>query len=360
MISRLTIFKRYLRHLFDLKATQEDETITYEEIKAGVIFKGTNLWILALAMIISCVGLNINSKGAVIGAMIISPLMGPVFGIGFALATSDIDLLKLSFKNILRIVSISISFSSLYYFLNPYTIATDELLSFSKPTFFDVVLAFAGGVAGMIAISRHNGTQVLIGVAVATACIPPLCTAGFGIATWQLNYFIGGLYTYLINALFIGLGAYFVVRYLKFRKRSATEVKNIGVWFTLLTVITVAPALYLAYDLAKGNIFSAKVTNFINAGVEKKYHVLQFKISPEAKTIEVDVLVDKYDPKLPNQIAHLKHKFKLDEAQVKVYQTVEAGKGNRAELDALHEEIKLLKEQIGKQDKLQNQVREIR
>ena len=231
MTTRIQIIKRYFRSLFDLKGSQEDELETDREVREGVIFKGKNLWLLAFAIFISCIGLNINSKAAVIGAMIISPLMGPIFGIGFSLGVSDLDLLKVSIQNALRIVLISLVVATIYYLITPYAIATDELLSFSHPTIFDVLLAFLGGMAGFIAISRHNGTQVLIGVAVATSCIPPLCTASFGLATLQWEYFVGGLYTYFINALFICVGAYLIVKYLKFTPHSNTNVKHVNSWF---------------------------------------------------------------------------------------------------------------------------------
>jgi uncharacterized membrane protein len=138
------VFKRYLKTVIDIKSDQESEQETYNEVRAGILFRGTNLWIMAMAMIISCIGLNINSKAAVIGAMIISPLMGPVFGVGFSLGISDIDLLRLSFKNLFRIVLICLLCSTLYYLLNPYHVATEELLSFSSPTLFDILLAFLG------------------------------------------------------------------------------------------------------------------------------------------------------------------------------------------------------------------------
>lgn len=191
MTRKTAVIKRYLKTVLNLKSDQESEQITYEEIKSGVTFKGTNFWIMAFAIFISCIGLNINSKAAVIGAMIISPLMGPIFGIGFSLGTLNANLLKLSLRNVFRIVMVSILCSTMYYLLSPYHIATDELLSFSKPTIFDILLAFMGGIAGMIAISRHDGNRVLVGIAVATACIPPLCTAGYGIATLQWQYILG-------------------------------------------------------------------------------------------------------------------------------------------------------------------------
>ncbi len=346
MPNKLSVFKRYFRSLFDLKSSQEDEKQTYDEVKDGIIFKGKNLWLLAIAIVISCIGLNINSKSAVIGAMIISPLMGPIFGIAFSLGISDVELLKLSFRNAFRIIIISLIFSTLYYLITPYSIPTDELLSFSKPTIFDVLLAFAGGIAGFIAISRHQGTQVLIGVAVATSCIPPLCTAGFGLATWQWQYLVGGLYTYIINALFICVGAYLIVRYLKFSKYSDQDVKHINSWFAVLTVITILPAIYLAYELASENVFTSKAQYFVSTKIDSKYHVVDTNIDTKSKLIEVDITVENFDENLQKNIEKELENFKLYDAKIKIYQTIEAGKANRKEFDDLHREIEELKQKL--------------
>lgn len=348
MITKIQIIKRYFRSLFDLKGSQEDELETDREVREGVIFKGKNLWLLAFAIFISCIGLNINSKAAVIGAMIISPLMGPIFGIGFSLGVSDLDLLKVSIQNALRIVLISLVVATIYYLITPYAIATDELLSFSHPTIFDVLLAFIGGMAGFIAISRHNGTQVLIGVAVATSCIPPLCTASFGLATLQWEYFVGGLYTYFINALFICVGSYIIVKYLKFSPHSKQNVKNVTSWFGVLIFLAIIPAMYLAYNFAVVNIFTSKATQFVTNEIDSKYHVVQTKIDFKNKLIEVDVTVEKYDNQLQNLIEKRLQETDLKDSKIKIYQTIEAGKSNREELDKLNTEIELLRYEINK------------
>ncbi len=348
MSTKTQVFKRYLRSLFDLKASQEDEEETFQEVKEGVVFKGKNLWLLAFAIFISCIGLNINSKAAVIGAMIISPLMGPIFGIGFSLGVSDLDLLKLSIQNAIRIVLISLFTATIYYLITPYAIATDELLSFSHPTIFDVLLAFIGGMAGFIAISRHNGTQVLIGVAVATSCIPPLCTASFGLATLQWEYFVGGLYTYFINALFICVGAYLIVKYLKFSPHSKKNVKHINSWFGILILLAIVPAVYLAYNFAVSNVFTSKANSFVTNEIDVKNHVVQTKIDNDLKLIEVDITVEKYDDSLQEQLQNKLKNYGLNNSKIKIYQTIEAGKSNQKEFDKLNTEIELLKTEIKK------------
>ena len=234
--------------------------------------------------------------------MIISPLMGPIFGIGFSLGVSDLKLLKVSFQNAVRVVLISLFVATIYYLVTPYAIATDELLSFSHPTIFDVLLAFIGGMAGLIAISRRNGTQVLIGVAVATSCIPPLCTASFGLATLQWEYFVGGLYTYVLNALFICVGTYIITKYLKFKPHSTDNVKNVNSWFGILIFLAIIPAIYLAYNFVVANIYLSKANQFVNNEIDSKYHIVQSKIDEHTKRIEVDVTVEKYDRLLQKTI----------------------------------------------------------
>ena len=347
MTSNLAVIKRYFKTVLNLKTDQEAEQITYDEIKSGVIFKGTNFWIMAFAIFIACIGLNINSKAAVIGAMIISPLMGPIFGIGFSLGTSNTNLLKLSLRNVFRIVIISILCSTLYYFLSPYHIATEELLSFSKPTIFDIFLAFIGGMAGMIAISRHDGNRVLVGIAVATACIPPLCTAGYGIATLQWEYILGGLYTYFINALFICLGCYIITRYLKFARFSESNIKHINSYFGVLAFIAIIPALYLAYNLWMVNVYNDKIKYFVANEIEKTHHVIHISIDVETKTLTIDVIVDEYEDNLAKSIEDKLVKHDLNDTKVKVFQTIKAI-NNRSEIQVLQKQLDELKAQLDK------------
>lgn len=347
MTSNLAVIKRYLKTILNLKTDQEAEQITYDEIKAGVIFKGTNFWIMAFAIFIACIGLNINSKAAVIGAMIISPLMGPIFGIGFSLGTSNSNLLRLSLRNVFRIVVISILCSTFYYLLSPYHIATDELLSFSKPTIFDIFLAFIGGLAGMIAISRHDGNRVLVGIAVATACIPPLCTAGFGIATLQWEYILGGLYTYFINALFICLGCYMITRYLKFTRFSNNNIKHVKSYFGILAFIAIIPALYLAYNLWKVNVYNDKIKYFIATEIEKTHHVIHTAIDVENKTLTIDIVVDEYEENLTKSIELQLKKHDLSDTKIKVFQTIKAI-NNRSEIQVLQRQLDELKSELDK------------
>jgi uncharacterized hydrophobic protein (TIGR00271 family) len=247
-MKRLAILKRFIRSKFYLnKEEHENETIA--EIKEGAHFSGHNLWILGFAMVIACIGLNTDSISAVIGAMLISPLMGPIVGFAFALGVNDAELKNKSIRNWLWMTIISLLASALFFFISPFDNNTVVLSSFQKASIFDVLLAFFGGLAGFIGIIKKEGIKVIAGVAVATACMPPLCTAGFGIAHGNFQFFIGGIYFYLINCLFIGLATFLLSRFTGYHiNREVPRFKQTANWLWALFIIAmIAPASYIAY-----------------------------------------------------------------------------------------------------------------
>ena len=186
--SHLDNFIKYLKERFDLREDSASEQEVAERVGRGVVFKGTNLWVLIFAIMIASLGLNVNSTAVIIGAMLISPLMGPLIGIGFSLGTNDFELLKNAMRNFLLMVSVSIVTSTLYFLISPITVAQSELLARTTPTTYDVLIALFGGLAGMVALTRKDRSFVVVaGVAIATALMPPLCTAGYGIATGQFR-----------------------------------------------------------------------------------------------------------------------------------------------------------------------------
>ncbi|MEO6683417.1 MAG: TIGR00341 family protein, partial [Ginsengibacter sp.] len=203
---------------FNLKSEQEEHNTIHEIIEKGVHFKSTNLWILIFAIMIACVGLNMNSTAVVIGAMLISPLMGPIIGIGFSLGTYDFLLLRRSFVNFGFAVFSGLFASTVYFLLTPISEAHSELLARTQPNIYDVLIAFFGGLAGIIAVSSKQKGNVIPGVAIATALMPPLCTAGYGLATGTWTYFFGAFYLFAINSVFIATATLITVRLLKYPK----------------------------------------------------------------------------------------------------------------------------------------------
>lgn len=251
---------------FDVRQEKEDELETIESIRKGVEFKGTNLWVLIFATFVASLGLNTNSTAVIIGAMLISPLMGPIMGFGLGLGIYDYDLVKRSFRNFVTATVFSVITSTLYFVISPISEAQSELLARTQPTVYDVLIAFFGGLAGIVASSTKSKGNVIPGVAIATALMPPLCTAGFGLASGNLYYFFGAFYLFFINTVFISLATFLVVRVLKYPKkvfldkqREAIVTRYIGV----IVFFTIVPSLFLSYNLIRSSYFNERVRNFI-------------------------------------------------------------------------------------------------
>lgn len=237
-------------------------------IREGVSFKGTNILILILAILIASLGLNTNSTAVIIGAMLISPLMGPIIGIGLGVGIHDFDLLKRCLRNLVMAAGFSVIAATLYFLISPVNEQHSELLARTSPTIYDVLIAFFGGGAGIIALGSTNKGNVIPGVAIATALMPPLCTAGYGLATWQLNYFFGASYLFIINSIYIAFATFIGVKLMKYHGMSnadsarATRVRRI---VYALAILTMLPSIYLTYGMLRQNKFTVDADNFIHA-----------------------------------------------------------------------------------------------
>ena len=251
---------------FDVRQEKEDELETIESIKKGIEFKGTNLWVLIFATFVASLGLNTNSTAVIIGAMLISPLMGPIMGFGLGLGISDFDLIKRSFRNFATATVFSVITSTLYFLISPISEAQSELLARTQPTVYDVLIAFFGGLAGIVASSTKSKGNVIPGVAIATALMPPLCTAGFGLASGNLYYFFGAFYLYFINTVFISLATYVVVRLLKYPKKvflDKQREKIVTRYVGIIVFFTIVPSLFLSYNLIRSSYFNERVRTFV-------------------------------------------------------------------------------------------------
>jgi uncharacterized hydrophobic protein (TIGR00271 family) len=244
-----------------------DSKVTTDSIKKNIEFSGPAVWILFFSIIIASAGLNINSIPVIIGAMLISPLVGPIMGIGLSMGINDSFLLKKSLKNLGIMVVISILASTAFFLISP--LALDEpieLLARTKPTLYDVIIALFGGLAGIMGTFRKEKGNIIAGVAVATALMPPLCTAGFGIATGNPGYFAGAIYLFFINSVFIALSAYMLVRYLKFpyvKEPEAILQKKLKKNLIIIIAIFVLPGIYTTYVVIKENRFSQSARQFV-------------------------------------------------------------------------------------------------
>lgn len=261
-------FFNYIRHKFDLDhdKAQQDEVV--ESISRGVEFTGSNLWVLIFATLIASLGLNINSAPVIIGAMLISPLMGPIMGIGLALGINNFELLKRAFRNFLLMVIVSIIASTIFFWISPLSEAKSELLARTSPTVYDVLIAFFGGLAGIVAQSRRDRSITVIpGVAIATALMPPLCTAGYGLATGQFTeFFIGAFYLFFINTVFIAIATYIMVRFLKYDKKvflDKARERRVKNYMIVIIVLTLTPSVFMAYNIVQETIFENAADKYV-------------------------------------------------------------------------------------------------
>lgn len=251
---------------FSLKHEKEDLTTVIETIEQGVVFKGTNLWILIFAIFIASLGLNVNSTAVIIGAMLVSPLMGPIMGIGLAMGINDLALLKKSAKNFLFAVGVSLFTSTFYFYLSPLNEAHSEILARTTPNIYDVLIAFFGGLSGILATSSKLKGNVIPGVAIATALMPPLCTAGYGLASGNWQFFSGALYLFLINTVFIALSTFVTVRFLSFPNKEIIDLKTkkkVHNWIGLIVILTLLPSIYFGYEFIKEIKFKSQANKFI-------------------------------------------------------------------------------------------------
>ena len=272
--------KDYLRRTFRYYANIYDHIDTEDaaqRIKSGIWFRGPNVWILAFSIVIASAGLNVNSTAVIIGAMLISPLMGPIIGLGLALGTNDVDLLKLAAKNLLVMVVISLIASTLFFLLSPLELINPtELQARTRPTIYDVLIALFGGLAGILENSRKERGTVIAGVAIATALMPPLCTAGYGLSCFQFKFFFGAMYLFIINTVFITLATYVMVKYLRFKTVSGLDpvvAKRRRNTISALIAIVVIPSIISAIGMIQDNNFERKVEAFVreNRLVSRSY-----------------------------------------------------------------------------------------
>lgn len=290
----LASFRAFLKETMNLA---EDANIegTIETIKKDMVFRGHNVWILICSILVASIGLNLNSTAVIIGAMLISPLMGPILAIGLAVGTNDWELLKRGWKNFLVMVVISLITSTLYFLITPLSQAQSELLARTSPTFLDALIAIFGGLAGIIGVSRRNRGNVIPGVAIATALMPPLCTAGYGIATAQWEYFLGAFYLFLLNSIFISGSTLVIVRYLRFPLVSfvdAVTEKRVRRYMLVSTIVVLLPSAWIFYGVVMETIFVGRSERFIAENlVMENTEILSRKLTYTDSISRIDIFI---------------------------------------------------------------------
>lgn len=313
------LFDRLLNYI-DLDSDLDNYDKIHEIIKKDLIFKGTNLWILAFAIIVASVGLNINSTAVIIGAMLISPLMGPINGMGYSIATYDFQLFKQSLKNFSFAVTASLIASTAYFMISPISTAHSELLARTSPTIYDVLIALFGGMAGIVAISSKHKGNVIPGVAIATALMPPLCTTGYGIATLQYSYLFGALYLFIINTVFIAISSVIISQMLKFPIRTlvdAGQKKKVNQWISFVIVLVLIPSIYFGYLLVEKENFMAKATQFVGTvNITEGNYLLKNIVDPEKKSITLIYAGTPLTKEQKSTITEKAREFSLKDASI--------------------------------------------
>jgi uncharacterized hydrophobic protein (TIGR00271 family) len=302
-----------LINFIDLQKGEEDQRKVLENIIGNISFRGSNLWILACAIVIASVGLNVNSTAVIIGAMLISPLMGPIVGAGFGLGMYDFELVKKSIKNLAIATIVSLIVSTLYFYISPFKEVQSELLARTSPNIYDVLIAFFGGLVGVIAVTRVEKGNPIPGVAIATALMPPLCTAGYGLATGNYLFFGGALFLYTINCVFICIATFIIVKYLNYPIAKQIDLKHqkqVKQSITALLIIMIVPSIYFAYRLFDEKKYIQRTEKFIENEFPQKDFTLIYKktdYNSDPKILELAFLAKKFNYL---EIKHLNEKLK--------------------------------------------------
>lgn len=276
---------------FNALPDKAEEAKTIEQISSGVTFHGANLWVLVFAVFIASLGLNVNSTAVIIGAMLISPLMGPIVGMGLGIGISDLALLKRSIKNYLVATGISVLTATLYFLITPLTEAQSELLARTSPTLYDVLIALCGGAAGILALSTRGSGNVIPGVAIATALMPPLCTAGYGLAMGEPSFFFGAFYLYFINTVFITLTTFVGVRMLRFKQKQfidAARMVTVKRYIIGIVVLTMLPAAYMTVQIIRQSVLENNSNRFVrNELAFKGTQIISQQFDAKHKTLNI-------------------------------------------------------------------------
>lgn len=343
---------RIMLHYLNLEPELEDFGSIDATIRKDIVFKGTNLWILIFAIMVASVGLNMNSTAVIIGAMLISPLMGPIIGVGYSIATYNFPLLSKALKNFSFAIIASLVTSTLYFLLTPVSSAHSELLARTSPTIYDVLIAFFGGLAGIVALNSKQKGNVIPGVAIATALMPPLCTAGYGLATLQLKFLFGALYLFFINSVFIAFAALLVSQLLKFPITTIVDpyLRNrINRFITVIIVLTLIPSIYFGYKLVQKEKFMLGANDYIKSiSYYEGNYLLRHEINPEKKSLVLVYGGGALSETAKKRLISMAGNFGLGKASVEVETALQMDEllKNREESERINTEVQRLQSMV--------------
>ena len=284
--------RNFLTKLFDLREGSDFKS-SIDAISLGVSLRGYNLWMLGCSSILACIGLDTNSTAVIIGAMLISPLMSPILGVGLSVGIQNKRLLLKSLRNLFIAVLITLITSILYFTITPLGNVTEELQARTYPTLLDVAVALFGGLAGIISISRRDQTNAVPGVAIATALMPPLCTAGFGLASGSWTFFLGAFYLFTLNAVFIAMATYLIVKYLHFPEQHFENRRMRRVysfWFNTLSIIAILPSIYFLYTVYVDEQRKVKINKLVISRIEEQGNeILKWEMEDKDSVVFIKV-----------------------------------------------------------------------
>lgn len=365
IVSDTNPFEDVLNYILGLFAIRNDtdQAGTIESIERGSDFHGLSVWTLIFAIFIASIGLNMNSTAVIIGAMLISPLMGPIMGAGLAMGIYDFELMKKSLRNLAVMTILSISTSTIYFLISPISDVQSELLARTFPTVYDVLIAIFGGATGIVAGSRKDKmSNAISGVAIATALMPPLCTAGFGLANGNMKYFLGAMYLYLINSVFIGVTTWVFVRYFNFKPRThldPTFDRRIRRYIFAISFLIIIPSVFMAYNVISQSRFKKNANQFIYSNFSfDRTNILTTKLinNPAGKIIEITTIGEPISEEMQNHLKKLLPQYQLDGVELKIIQTNDqfsskessdqARKGILSKMKSKDEKIQFLESEI--------------
>ena len=313
-----------VKNYFNTLPDKENEEETIRQISSGVVFHGANLWVLIFAIFIASLGLNTNSTAVIIGAMLISPLMGPIIGMGLAIGINDLELLKRSVKNYLVATVISVLTATVYFIITPLTEAQSELLARTSPTLYDVLIALCGGAAGILALSTKGKGNVIPGVAIATALMPPLCTAGYGLAVSNMSFFFGAFYLFFINTVFICLATFIGVRMLKFKPKKfidKTRMEKVKRYIITAVVITMLPATYMTIHIIRKSVYDNSARKFVkNELAFTGTQIISQEIDSKNKVLNIVAVGKLISQETINKAKHQLKSYKLENYRLNIIQ----------------------------------------
>ena len=332
--------RRALTRRFSLLTDKAPDDVIERRIREGVELQGATPWILVFAILVAAIGLNVNSTAVVIGAMLISPLMGPIMGVGHGVAVHDFGLLRRSLVNLFGSTLIGLVVSALYFMLTPLSQAQSELLARTTPTLWDVLIALFGGMAGVIGLTREEKSNVVPGVAIATALMPPLCTAGYGLATREWRWFGGAFYLYAINCVFIALATFAGMRLLRLPRHAYVDERverRVGTVMALVALATLLPSIYLALHLVRAEVYRARANAFVrDAFAFRDAFVVDSRVDVGKRILDVSLIGT---PVSADNLARIERRLEaqgLAGTQIRVHQS---GRDAPLDLGALRTQL---------------------